>query len=81
MRIGSKTTAFGVFFRLAARGGGTGTPPSVPPGSSFGVFFRFQVADFDLLFDFFSLCHFIFVRSYLSGLFVVWVVSVTPKGN
>jgi hypothetical protein len=57
-RIGSKTTAFGVFFRLAARGGGTPSGGG-RPGSSFGVFFRFQVTEFDLLFGFFSLCHLI----------------------
>jgi hypothetical protein len=27
---------------------------------AFGVFFRFQVSDFDRRFGFFSLCHFIF---------------------
>jgi hypothetical protein len=41
--------------------------------TAFGVFFRFQVTDFDLFFGFFSLCHFIFL-SYLFGLFVVCVV-------
>jgi hypothetical protein len=28
--------------------------------TALGVFFRFQVTDFDLCFGFFSLCHFIF---------------------
>ena len=48
--------------------------------SALGVFFRFQVTDFDRLLGFFSLCHFIF-PSYLFGLFCRCVVSVTPKGN
>jgi hypothetical protein len=46
---------------------------------AFGVFFWFQVTDFDRFFGFFSLCHFIF-PTYLFG-FVCCVVSVTPKGN
>ena len=37
--------------------------------SALGVFFRFQVSDFDRRLGFFSLCHFIF-PSYL-----FWVVS------
>ena len=45
-----------------------------------GVFFRFQVSDFDRQLGLFSLCHFIF-PSYLFGLFGRCVVSVTPKGN
>jgi len=45
-----------------------------------GVFFRFQVSDFDRRLGFFSLCHFSF-PSYLFGLFGRCVVSVTPKGN
>ena len=48
--------------------------------TALGVFFRFQVTDFDLRFGFFSLCHFIF-PSYLFGLFCRCGVSVTPKGN
>ena len=47
---------------------------------TFGVFFRFQVTDFDLRLGFFSLCHFIF-PIYLFGLFCRCGVSVTPKGN
>ena len=38
--------------------------------AALGVFFRFQVSDFDRLLGFFSLCHFIF-PSYLFGLFLV----------
>jgi hypothetical protein len=45
-----------------------------------GVFFRFQVSDFDARLGFFSLCHFIFLAIYF-GLFGRCVVSVTPKGN
>ena len=45
-----------------------------------GVFFRFQVADFDRQLGFFSLCHFVFLAIYF-GLFGRCVVSVTPKGN
>ena len=37
--------------------------------SALGVFFRFQVSDFDRYLGFFSLCHFIF-PSYL--FWVVW---------
>ena len=37
--------------------------------TALGVFFRFQVSDFDRRLGFFSLCHFIF-PSYL-----LWVVS------
>ena len=37
--------------------------------SALGVFFWFQIPDFDLFFGFFSLCHFIF-PSYL--FWVVW---------
>jgi hypothetical protein len=48
--------------------------------ATFSISFWFQVADFDVFLGFFSLCHFIFFRSYLFGLFVVRVVSVTPKG-
>jgi hypothetical protein len=47
---------------------------------AFGVFFRFQVTDFDRFLGFFSLCHFIF-PSYLFGFVSRCVVSVTPKGN
>ena len=47
---------------------------------AFGVFFWFQVTDFDRFLGFFSLCHFIF-PSYLFGLFFLCVGSVTPKGN
>jgi len=36
--------------------------------TALGVFFRFQVTDFDLCFGFFSLCHFIF------SILFVWVV-------
>ena len=45
-----------------------------------GVFFRFQVSDFDPRLGFFSLCHFIF-PSYLFWVGSRCVVSVTPKGN
>ena len=38
--------------------------------AALGIFFRFQVTDFDRLLAFFSLCHFIF-PSYL-----FWVVSL-----
>ena len=48
--------------------------------TAFGVFFRFQVSDFDCRLGFFSLCHFYFA-SYLFWLFSRCVVSVTPKGN
>ena len=48
--------------------------------TALGVFFRFQVADFDRLLGFFSLCHFIF-PSYLFWVVSRCVVSVTPKGN
>jgi hypothetical protein len=48
--------------------------------TALGVFFRFQVADFDRLLGFFSLCHFIF-PSYLFWVVCRCVVSVTPKGN
>ena len=36
--------------------------------AALGIFFRFQVTDFDLCFGFFSLCHFIF------SILFVWVV-------
>jgi len=55
------------------------TARPVDSDPALGVFFRFQVTDFDRLLRFFSLCHFIF-PSYLFGLFRC-VVSVTPKGN
>ena len=45
-----------------------------------GVFFRFQVSDFNRRLGFFSLCHFIF-PSYLLWVVSRCVVSVTPKGN
>jgi hypothetical protein len=48
--------------------------------TALGVFFRFQVSDFDRLLGFFSLCHFIF-PSYLFWVVSRCVVSVTPKGN
>jgi hypothetical protein len=48
--------------------------------TALGVFFRFQVSDFDRQFGFFSLCHFIFLAIYF-GLFGRGVVSVKPKGN
>jgi hypothetical protein len=48
--------------------------------AALGIFFRFQVTDFDLCFGFFSLCH-LFFLSYLFGLFVVVLCSVTPKGT
>jgi hypothetical protein len=48
--------------------------------AALGVFFRFQVADFDRQLGFFSLCHFVF-PSYLFWVFGRCVVSVTPKGN
>jgi hypothetical protein len=38
--------------------------------ASFGILFRFQVADFDLLFGFFSLCHFPFLLSLVSFRYV-----------
>lgn len=38
--------------------------------TAFGVFFWFQVTDFDLLFGFFSLCHFYFF--YLICLGCLW---------
>jgi hypothetical protein len=47
---------------------------------AFGVFFWFEVTDFDRFLRFFSLCHFIF-PSYLFGFVSRCVVSVTPKGN
>jgi hypothetical protein len=47
---------------------------------AFGVFFWFQVTDFNCFLGFFSLCHFIF-PSYLFGVVFRCVVSVTPKGN
>jgi hypothetical protein len=39
--------------------------------TALGVFFRFQVTDFDCLFGFFSLCHFIFLPIYLGCFLVV----------
>jgi hypothetical protein len=48
--------------------------------AALGVFFRFQVADFDRQLGFFSLCHFVFLAIYF-GLFGRCVVSVTPNGN
>ena len=48
--------------------------------TALGVFFRFQVADFDRQLGFFSLCHFVFLAIYF-GLFGRCVVSVTPNGN
>ena len=48
--------------------------------TALGVFFRFQVSDFDRFLGFFSLCHFVFLAIYF-GLFGRCVVSVTPKGN
>jgi hypothetical protein len=48
--------------------------------AALGVFFRFQVSDFDRRLGFFSLCHFIF-PSYLFLVVCCCVVSVTPKGN
>ena len=48
--------------------------------AALGVFFRFQVADFDRQLRFFSLCHFVF-PSYLFWVFGRCVVSVTPNGN
>jgi len=47
--------------------------------SAFGVFFWFQVTDFDRFLGFFSLCHLIFLAIYL-GLFLV-CVGLTPKGS
>ena len=44
-----------------------------------GIFFRFQVTDFDFRFAFFSLCHFDFLTIYFG--FFVWVVSLTPKST
>jgi hypothetical protein len=63
--------------------GNTGVAESVAPRwypTALGVFFRFQVTDFDRFLGFFSLCHFIFLAIYF-GLFGRCVVSVTPKGN
>ena len=77
-RIGSKTTAFGVFFRLAARAAWMRGRRCT--ASSFGVFFRFQVLNFDFLFAFFSPCHLVFPNYLFFGLFVC-VVSLTPKGT
>jgi len=54
-------------------------PRPIRDDSAFGVFFWFQVKDFDSFLGFFSLCHFIF-PSYLFGLFFVVFMSVTPKG-
>ena len=48
--------------------------------SALGVFFRFQVSNFDPRLAFFSLCHLIF-PSYLFWVVSRCVVSVTPKGN
>ena len=48
--------------------------------AALGVFFGFQVTDFDRFLGFFSLCHFIF-PSYLFWVVSRCVVSVTPKGN
>jgi len=48
--------------------------------TALGIFFRLQVTDFDRLLGFFSLCHFIFLAIYF-WLFVVVLVSVTPKSN
>ena len=48
--------------------------------TALGVFFRFQVSDFNRRLGFFSLCHFIF-PSYLLWVVSRCVVSVTPKGN
>jgi hypothetical protein len=48
--------------------------------AALGVFFWFQVTDFDRFLGFFSLCHFIF-PSYLLGLFSRCIVPVTPNGN
>ena len=39
-------------------------------GSSFGIFFRFQITDFDLLVGFFSLCHFQLLLSLVSFSYV-----------
>ena len=48
--------------------------------TTLGIFFWFQITDFDRFLGLFSLCHFIF-PSYLLGLFSRCIVSVTPKGN
>src|SRR3954453_2509024 len=45
--------------------------------TALGIFFRFQVTDFDR-FGFFSLCHFYF-PSYLFGLFVLCCVGDTER--
>ena len=46
--------------------------------SALGVFFRFQVSDFDPRLGFFSLCHFIF-PSYLFWVVSLWCVSDTER--
>ena len=46
--------------------------------AALGIFFRFQVTDFDRCFGFFSLCHFYF-PSYLFGLFVLCCVGDTER--
>ena len=45
---------------------------------AFGVFFGFQVTDFDRFLGFFSLCHFIF-PSYLFGFVCCVVFSDTER--
>jgi hypothetical protein len=47
--------------------------------SAFGVFFWFQVTDFDRFLGFFSLCHFIF-PSYLFWVVFLWVVFSDTEG-
>jgi hypothetical protein len=54
-------------------------PRPIKDESALGVFFWFQVTDFNCFLGFFSLCHFIF-PSYLLGLFSRCGVSVRPKG-
>jgi hypothetical protein len=48
--------------------------------TALGVFFRFEVSDFNCRLGFFSLCHCIFLAIYFWVVFSL-VVSVTPKGN
>ena len=46
--------------------------------AALGVFFRFQVSDFDCRFGFFSLCHFIFL-AICFGLFLVGCLADTER--
>ena len=55
-------------------------PRPIHDEAAFGVFFWFQITNFDCFIGFFSLCHFVF-PNYLFGFVRCWVGSVTPKGN